>query len=256
MIFYKKLSFTNRDKVKEEPLVKDWLQGDRSLHPAEQFILRLLHHLIAVQCFNSQQVELSTFLSFAYLFNFSWQSCQPRRPPTIGKLSGRPSTPAWPWSTTVATPTPSGSTWTRRAWWSAAGTSRQARRSPPPTTEFSFSAPPWQRENTAFWSITCSNASVLHVSRNGRRRKIWRTSWSGCPTLNRSPVQFAFLGLTDLQERAYVVHHGDKGKICDEINSARWNDPAALLISLISILLKVDGIVWTEIERICGRSIC
>ena len=44
-------------------------------------------------------------------------------------------------------------------------------------------------------------------------------------------MQVAFLGLTDLQERAYVVHHGDKGKICDEINSARWNDPVALLIS-------------------------
>ena len=58
------------DEVKEGPLSKDLLQGDRSLHPAEQFILRLLHHLIAVQCFNSQQVEISTFLYFVYLFEF------------------------------------------------------------------------------------------------------------------------------------------------------------------------------------------
>ena len=29
------------------------------------------------------------------------------------------------------------------------------------------------------------------------------------------------VNLSNMQERAYVVHHGDKGKICDEINSAR-----------------------------------
>ena len=48
-------------------------QGDRSLHPAEQFILRLLHHLIAVQCFNSQQVETSARFSkhFSFVHNCS-----------------------------------------------------------------------------------------------------------------------------------------------------------------------------------------
>ena len=124
-------------------------------------------------------------LSPLYFFGFSWQSCRQRRPLTTGKSLGHRSTPAWPWSTTAVTRTPSGSTWTRRAWWSAAGTSGRARRSPPRTTESSSSAPRWQRGSTTFWSTTCSNVSALRVSRNGRSRKIWRMNSSGFQTLNR-----------------------------------------------------------------------
>ena len=175
-------------------------------------------------------------LSPLYFFGFSWQSCRQRRPLTIGKSLGHRSTPAWPWSTTAVTRTPSGSTWTRRAWWSAAGTSGRARRSPPRTTGSSSSAPRWQRESTTCWSTTCSNVSALRVSRNGRSRKIWRMNSSGFQTLNRwtGCLCHHWDSTKNIQERAYVVHHGDKGKICDEINSARCNHPAVLICSFIN----------------------
>ena len=51
--------------------------NDRKLHPKEKFILKLIHHLIAVQCFNHQQVTELAVIKNQYKWEVIGASLHP-----------------------------------------------------------------------------------------------------------------------------------------------------------------------------------
>ena len=52
-------------------------ETERNLHPIEQFILKLIHHLIAIQCFNSQQVTELAVVKTKYQWEVIGASLHP-----------------------------------------------------------------------------------------------------------------------------------------------------------------------------------
>ena len=166
-------------------------KGDRTLHPIEKLILQILHHLIAVQCFNSQQVtELSLEKS-----NYKWE--------TIGSAI----------NTSLALVNHS---------------------CDPNTFRFNMHKTcvliaskhiKKGEEITMSYSVDYRTFSLQQREYHLLKNYIFQCECRACldkwPLRSALPDELARIPNFE-QEKCFVIRHGDKKDICDEINGARW----------------------------------
>jgi len=167
-------------------------KGDRSLHPAEQFILRLLHHLIAVQCFNSQQLTKLSAEEATYKWEVIGTSINTSM--ALINHSCDPNTFRFNMDKT-----------------SIMISSRHIRAG--------------EEITTAYNGVQFFNTSLAKREHHLLKHYMFQCECPACEGKwpEQENLEDELIRVPNFeQERAYVVHHGDKGKICDEINSARW----------------------------------
>ena len=174
-----------------QPLVPEKKEGDRRLHPAEEFILKLLHHLTAVQCFNSHQVtELAVVKS-----KYKWEVIGSSLHPSVALVnhSCDPNTFRFNMNQTCIL---------------------IANRHIPKGEEITMS-----------YSVDFKKVSLpereFHLLKNYMFQCECRACLEKWPLRESLPDELARIPNFE-QEKCFVVRFGDKKDICDEINGARW----------------------------------
>ena len=174
-----------------QPLVPEKKETDRSLHPAEEFILKLLHHLIAVQCFNSSQVTELAVVKAKYRWEVIGSSLHPSV--ALVNHSCDPNTFRFNMNQTCIL---------------------IASRHISPGEEITMS-----------YSVDFKKVSLpereFHLLKNYMFQCECRACLEKWPLREALPDELARIPNFE-QEKCFIKRFGDKKDICDEINGARW----------------------------------
>ena len=174
-----------------QPLVPEKKETDRSLHPAEEFILKLLHHLIAVQCFNSSQVTELAVVKAKYKWEVIGSSLHPSV--ALVNHSCDPNTFRFNMNQTCIL---------------------IANRHISQGEEITMS-----------YSVDFKKVSLQEREFHLLKHFMFQCECRAClekwPLRESLPDELARIPNFE-QEKCFVVRFGDKKDICDEINGARW----------------------------------
>ena len=166
-------------------------KGDRSLHPAEKLILQILHHLIAVQCFNShQETELALEKS-----DYKWEIIGSAINTSLALVnhSCDPNTFRFNMNKTCVLIA-----------------SKHIKKGEEITTSYSVDYKTFTLQQREY-----------HLLKNYIFQCECRACIEKWPLREALPDELARIPNFE-QEKCFVVRHGDKKDICDEINGARW----------------------------------
>ena len=166
--------------------------SDKTLHPAEQLILKILNHLIAVQCYNSQQVtELAVVKS-----QYKWETIGASLHPSLALVNHSCDANTFRFNMNQ--------------------------------TSILIA----NRHISQGEEITMTYSGVDYKTMKLQQREyqllknyLFQCECRACverwPLKDALPDELARIPNFE-QERCFVVRHGDKKDICDEISGARW----------------------------------
>ena len=193
-------------------------KGDRSLHPTEKLILQILHHLIAVQCFNSQKIsELAHEKS-----KFNWEGIGTSINSSISLInhSCDPNTFLFNMNKT-----------------SVLIASKHITKGDEVTMSYyvdykTLSLQQREYKMLKFYMFQCECQACIE-------------KW---PLKEGLPDELARIPNFE-QERCFVVRHGDKKDICDEINSARWMADFGLASNTFHVAQEALNVLSQSLEK-------
>jgi hypothetical protein len=193
-------------------------KGDRSLHPTEKLILQILHHLIAVQCFNSQQVtELAVETS-----TYKWESIGAAINTSIALInhSCDPNTFRFNMNKTCVLIS-----------------SKHIKKG---------------EEITVSYSVDFKSFTLQQREYQMLKYYMFQCECRAC--VEKWPLRDALLDeLARIpnfeQERCFVIRHGDKKDICDEINGARWMADFGLTSNTFHVAQEALDVLSRSLEK-------
>ena len=193
-------------------------KGDRSLHPTEKLILQILHHLIAVQCFNAQQVtELAVEKS-----NYKWEGIGAAINTSLALVnhSCDPNTFRFNMNKTAVLIS-----------------SKHIKAGQEITTAYSvdyksFTLQQREYQLLKYYMFQCECRACIE-------------KW---PLRNALPDELARIPNFE-QERCFVIRHGDKKDICDEINGARWMADFGLTSNTFHVAQEALDVLSRSLEK-------
>ena len=165
--------------------------AERRLHPKEKFILKLIHHLISIQCFNSQQVtELAVVKS-----QYKWEVIGASLHPSLALVNHSCDANTFRFNMNQT---------------SLLIANRHISQGEEVTMSYAVD-----------YKTTSLSKRELHLLKLYMFQCDCRACLEKWPLKDEIPDELARIPNFE-QERCFVVRHGDKKDICDEINGARW----------------------------------